>query len=97
MSEPSPSPSPPSSPGNGGRSKDRRLVILVEAFLRQVRRGGSLDPEPFLRSAEELRPELEPLLLGVLRLEQISEGFNAARQDSPNVVDDWDTPPEGTS
>ena len=59
-----------------GRSRDRRLVVLVEAFLRQVRRGGSLDPEPFLRSAEELRTELEPLLLGVLRLEQISEGFD---------------------
>ncbi len=53
------------------------MVVIVEAFLRQVRQGGSLDPEPFLESAEELREDLEPLLRGVLRLEQLSEGFES--------------------
>lgn len=89
MLPPSTTPSPASdgsSRGDPGQehARNRRLVILVEAFLRQVRRGGSLDPEPFLASAEELRAELEPLLLGVLRLERISEGFDTARR-TPRV------------
>ena len=62
---------------------------MVEAFLRQVRRGGSLDPEPFLVAAEELRGELEPLLLGVLRLEQWSEGLEGSPDRERRAA--WDT------
>ena len=50
-------------------ARERRLVLVVESFLRDVRAGGSLDPEPYLESAPELRADLEPLLLAVLRLE----------------------------
>ena len=50
-------------------ARELRMIALVESFLRQVRSGGSLDPETHLCLAEELRADLEPLLLTVLRLE----------------------------
>jgi hypothetical protein len=62
------------------RARDRRLVVIVEAFLRQVRNGGSLDPEPFLEASSDLRAELTPLLYGVLRLEQISSSLDSLRK-----------------
>ncbi|MEO1698789.1 MAG: hypothetical protein AAFU73_15950 [Planctomycetota bacterium] len=47
----------------------RRVVVVVEAFLRHVRDGGALDVDPWLVRFPELREELEPLLRMVLRLE----------------------------
>lgn len=75
-------------PGSAGAGSDppdetarnRRLVVIVEAFLRQVRNGGSLDPEPFLKAASDLRGDLAPLLHGVLRLEQISLSMESQRK-----------------
>lgn len=64
------------------RARDRRLVVIVEAFLRQVRNGGSLDPEPFLEASSDLREELTPLLYGVLRLEQISSSLDSLSKTS---------------
>jgi len=54
-------------------ARERRLITIVEAFVRDVREGGSLDPEPYLERAPELRTDLEPLLLAVLRLEASAE------------------------
>lgn len=61
----------PSAPRNEdeGTAREVRLIFFVEAFLKNLRSGGSLDPEPYLAASEELRPDLEPLLLAVLRLE----------------------------
>ncbi|MEM8710779.1 MAG: hypothetical protein AAGG01_07490 [Planctomycetota bacterium] len=89
MSAPTPDPPrPPETPqaaqrdSTDQRARDRRLAPVVEAFLRQVRSGGSLDPEPFLRAVGvELRAELEVLLRGVLRLEQISDGLDRCRRE----------------
>lgn len=82
---------PPNSPEpakerTGETARDRRLAAVVEAFLRQVRNGGSLDPEPFLQAANDLRGDLEPLLHGVLHLEQVSEEIGPQRRNplSPN-------------
>lgn len=56
-------------------TRDARIVVIVEAFLRQVRGGGALDPEPYLAGAEELRRDLAPLLANVLRLELIARAL----------------------
>lgn len=53
-------------------TRDARIAVIVEAFLRQVRAGGALDPEPYLAGAEELRSDLAPMLANVLRLELIA-------------------------
>ncbi len=53
----------------GASARELRMIAIVESFLRQVRSGGSLDPETHLRGSEELREDLEPLLLTILRLE----------------------------
>lgn len=50
-------------------ARELRLIAMVESFLRQLRDGGSLDPETHLLISGELRAELEPLLLTILRLE----------------------------
>ena len=57
---------------NATGTRDARIAVIVEAFLRQVRGGGALDPEPYLAGAEELRSDLAPLLANVLRLEWIA-------------------------
>lgn len=69
-------------PGGTGReeptrdgARESRLAAVVEAFLRTIRSGGSLDPEPYLMRCEDLRAELEPLLLGVLRLESLANAL----------------------
>ena len=71
---------PPNGDPSEEMARDRRLVVIVEAFLRQVRNGGSLDPEPFLAASNDLRSELGPLLHGVLRLEQISSTMDSHRR-----------------
>lgn len=73
MRQPWPMVSPSTFPADDSEpqltARELRLIAVVESFLRQVRDGGSLDPEPHLLSSEELRTELEPLLLTILRLE----------------------------
>ncbi len=61
-------------------SREARLARIVEGFLDHVRGGGALDIEPFLRASEELRFELEPLLLSVLRMEVYAERFERRRR-----------------
>ena len=64
-------------------AREGRLATLVEAFLHRVRQGGSLDPEPFLERAEELRAELGPLLANVLRLESVARTLQGRPEEPP--------------
>ena len=66
--------------GPRGEAHERRLVALVDGYVRSIRGGGTLDPEPYLRASGDLRSELEPLLAVVLKLELWALRRDAASQ-----------------
>ena len=95
---PSPRPSGRSEPSLSGddpdvTAREARLAAVVEAFLRSVRSGGSLDPEPYVRACEDLREDLVPLLHSILRLESLAGAIE--RRDRGRRAADGESPPDG--